>query len=66
MHVYTKPRVGQRVYKRYIITLPQDLQQLADILPRCPKDLPVVIFTINGKDNKFFRFCSKEQKSGRT
>ena len=55
MHVYTKPRGGQRAYKGHVITLPQDVQQLADVLPRCPKDLPVIIFTVNGKDN-----CSKD------
>ena len=55
MHVYTKPRGGQRAYKGHVITLPQEVQQLADVLPRCPKDLPVIIFTVNGKDN-----CSKD------
>ena len=48
IHVYTKPRGGQRAYKGHVITLPQDVQQLADILPRCPKDLPVIIFTQAG------------------
>ena len=51
MHVYTKPRGGQRAYKGHVLTLPQDVQQLADVLPRCPKDLPVIIFTVKGKDN---------------
>ena len=55
MHVYTKPRGGQRAYKGHVITLPQDVQQLADVLPRRPKDLPVIIFTVNGKVN-----CSKD------
>ena len=55
MHVYTKPRGGQRAYKGHVITFPQDVQQLADVLPQCPKDLPVIIFTVNGKDN-----CSKD------
>jgi len=53
MHVYTKPRGGQRAYKGHVLTLPQDVQQLAEILPRCRKDLPVIIFTVNGKDNNF-------------
>ena len=55
MHVYTKPRGGQRAYKGHVLTLPQDVQQLADVLRRCPKDLPVIIFTVKGKDN-----CSKD------
>lgn len=55
MHVYTKPRGGQRAYKGHVLTLPRDVQRLADVLPRCPKDLPVIIFTVKGKDN-----CSKD------
>lgn len=62
MHVYTKPRGGQRAYKGHVITLPQDVQQLADILPRCPKDLPVIIFTINGKDNSSSGFVVRRRK----
>lgn len=54
MHVYTKQRGGQRAYKVHVITSPQNVQQLADVLPQCPMDLPVIIFTVNGKDN-----CSK-------
>lgn len=56
MHVHTKPRGGQRAYKGHvIITLPQNVQQLADVLPQCPKDPPVIIFTVNVKGN-----CSKD------
>ena len=61
MRVYTKPRGGQRAYKGHVITLPQDVQQLADILPRCPKDLPVIIFTINGKDNSSSDFVVRHK-----
>ena len=62
MRVYTKPRGGQRAYKGHVITLPQDVQQLADILPRYPKDLPVIIFTINGKDNSSSDFVVRHKK----
>ena len=62
MHVYSKPRVGQRAYKGHVITLPQDVQQLADILPRCPKDLPVIMFTINEKDNNSSDFVVRHKK----
>ena len=55
MHVYTKPRGGQRAYKGHV-------QQLADILPRCAKDLPVIIFTINGKDNSSSDFVVRRKK----
>ena len=51
MHVYTKPRGGQKACKEHVITLPQDVQQFADILPRFPKDLPVTVFIISGKKN---------------
>ena len=51
MHVYTKPRGGQKACKGHVITLPQGVQQLADILPRLPKDLPVIVFIISGKNN---------------
>ena len=62
IHVYTKPKGGQRAYKGHVITFPQEVQQLADILPRCPKDLPVLIFTVNGKDNKSKDFTVRKQK----
>ena len=51
IYVYTKPKGGQRAYKGHVNTLPQDVQQLADVLPYCPTDLPVISFTVNGKDN---------------
>ena len=62
MHVYTKPRGGQTAYKGHVITLPQDVQQLADVLPRCPKDLPVIVFTIKGKDNNSRDFTVRRKK----
>jgi len=62
MHVYTKPRGGQRAYKGHVITLPQDVQQLADILPRCLKGLPVIVFKIVGRDNYSKDFVVRRQK----
>jgi len=62
MHVYTKPRGGQRAYKGHVITFPQDVQQLADILPKSPKNLPVIIFNINGKDNNSSDFVLRRTK----
>jgi len=35
---------------------------LADVLPRCPKDLPVLVFTIKGKDNNSKDFTVRRQK----
>ena len=62
MHVYTKPRGGQRAYKGHVITLPREVLQLADLLPRCPKELPVIVFTICGKDNQSRDFLVRRQK----
>ena len=48
--IYMKPIEGQRAYKDHIITLPNDVQKLADILSRYHKDIaPVVVFKF--KDN---------------
>ena len=60
--LYTKPRGGQKAYKGHFITLPQDVQQLADVLLRCPQELPVIVFTIAGKDNKSRDFLVRRQK----
>ena len=43
IQVYTKPRDGQRGYKGHVITLPQDVQEIENIFPRQPKDIPVQI-----------------------
>ena len=52
----------KKAYKGLVITLPQDVQQLADILPRCPAELPVIVFTINGQDNESRDFQVRKQK----
>jgi len=48
--VYTKPG-GQRAYKGHCINFPQDIQELADTLPRYPKELPIIVITVEGKEN---------------
>ena len=57
MHAFTKPRGEQTAYKGHVITLSQNVQQLANVLPRCPKELPVTVFTLDGKklDHKIFK-----------
>ena len=62
IHVCTEPRGGQRAYEGHVITHPQDVQQLADILPRLPKDLPVIIFTVNDKNNESKDFQVRRNK----
>lgn len=48
--VYTKPG-GQRAYRGYCINLPQEVQQVFSSLPRYPEELPVIIVTVDGRDN---------------
>ena len=35
---------------------------MADVLPHCPADLPVIIFTVNGKDNASRDFVVRKRK----
>ena len=51
MQVYTRPRGGQRSYKGHVLNLPHNVQKVADILPREPKDIPVLIFELKGRKN---------------
>ena len=62
MYVYTKPRGGQKIRKGHVITLPQNVQQLVDVLPRCPKGLPIIVFRIDGKSNESPDFIVCRQK----
>ena len=48
--VYTKPG-GQRAYKDHCINFHQDIQELADTLPRYPKELPIIVIAAEGKNN---------------
>lgn len=50
--VYTKA-VGQKAYKGHCINFSQDIKQLADSLPRYPRELPVIVVSMKGKDNTF-------------
>ena len=49
MQVYLNPRFGTTSYKGHVVTLPHNVQHIADILPRTPKDLPVLVFTLKGE-----------------
>ena len=50
MSVYTKPG-GQRAYTGHCINFPEEVQQLFYTLPRQPKELPVIIVTVDGKND---------------
>ena len=52
MQVYLKPRYGTVCYKGHVVTLPHNVQKIADILPHCSADLPVVTFSVEGQDGK--------------
>ena len=50
MHIYTKPG-GQRGCSGHTINLPQNISELAQSLPRYPKDLLIIIVRAKGKEN---------------
>ena len=52
IQVYTKPNGSQKAYKGHVLTLPHDVQHIANILPRYPCDLPVIVFKLDVKENK--------------
>ena len=62
MQVYTKPGLGYLGYKGHIITLPNNVQHIADILPHCPKDLPIIAFTFEGKSEYSKEFRLRQEK----
>ena len=48
MRVYVKPG-GQRGYSGHCINLPQDISELAESLPRYPKNVPYLVVSMKGK-----------------
>ena len=59
-HVYLKPG-GQRGYSGHCINLPQNISELAQTLPRYPKDLSVIVVKMKGKDNNFRHVTVRRQ-----
>ena len=49
IQVYIKAG-GSYGYKGHVINLPNNVQRIADILPRTPNDLPIIAFTVKGKN----------------
>ena len=62
MQVYTKPRGGQLSYKGHVITLPNDVQAISDVLPRCPKDIPIIVFQFSSEAGKSKEFRVRKEK----
>ena len=42
MQIYTKSRGGQLAYKDHVVSLPNDVQKIADILPKHHRDISVI------------------------
>lgn len=61
MRIYIKPG-GQRGYSGYCINLPQNLNELASVLPRCPKGLSIIVVRVKGRDNTFKDVNVRRQK----
>lgn len=61
MRVYIKPG-GQRGYSGHCIYLPQNVQELASSLPRYPKDLPVIVVKMKGRNDTFRDVTVRRQK----
>ena len=49
LQVYIKAG-GSYGYKGHVINLPNNVQHIADILPHNPNDLPIIAFTVKGKN----------------
>ena len=62
MQVYLKPRSGTTSYKGHVATLPHNVQNVANILPRAPKDLPVIVFVFKGSGEKNKNIKVRRQK----
>ena len=62
MSVYTKPG-GQRAYRGHCINFPQEVQQPFYTLPRQPKELPVIIVTVDGKNDMSKDLIVRREKS---
>ena len=58
---YTKPD-GQKAYKGHCINFSQDIQELANSLPRYPCELPVTVVSVKGKDNTYKDLTVRREK----
>ena len=56
MQVYMKPRFGTISYRGHVVTLPHNVQKIADVLPHMPSDLPIVIFKASDRSDKNLDF----------
>ena len=61
MRIYVKPG-GQRGYSGHCMNLPQRVSELAQLLPRCPSTVPVIVVTMKGKGNIMKDVTVRKQK----
>ena len=59
--VFIRPG-GQGAYSGHCINLPQNIKEFAEILPRYPKDISVIIVKMKGKNNTFKDVNVRRQK----
>ena len=61
MQVYIRPNSRTTGYRGHVVTLPHNVQHIVDILPRCPKDLPIISFAVKNADssNRYFQVRRK-------
>ena len=62
MQVYVKPRYGTVGYKGHCVTLPHNVQNVANILPNIVADIPVIIFTAKGCNNEDVNFKVRRER----
>ena len=61
MRVHIRPG-GQRGYSGHCINLPQNVEELASSLPRVPKELPLIILKVKGKEDTFRDVTVRREK----
>ena len=61
IQVYIKSG-GSYSYKGHVINLPNNVQHVANVLPHCTKDIPIVAFTIKGKNDFEKEFKVRREK----
>ena len=61
MQIHCKSR-GCVNYKGHIITPPYNIQKIAEILPNCSKDIPLMFSSLKGKceDPKLYQPCREK------
>ena len=62
MNIYCKSRSGQRAYKGHVITMPTDVQVVANTLPNIVEELPIIRLSSSDGNFKSKDFRARRQK----